>query len=65
MEKDNFVEPDFTALEVISFACKGCPLGINLPNYSEIREKEGFKNVFLYNSLSSYTNNTLQFASEE
>merc|ERR1711972_707559 len=31
MEKDNFLAPDFTTLEVICFGTNGCPLGINVP----------------------------------
>jgi len=65
MEKDKFLAPDFTTLEVISFATNGCPLGINIPNYDDIRESEGFKNVFLGNSMPSYTINAVQFATEE
>lgn len=65
MEKDRFLAPDFTTLEIISFATNSCPLGINIPNYDDIRQEEGFKNVFLGNSLGSYTQSTVQFASEE
>ena len=54
MEKDQFLAPDFTTLEVIAFASKSCPLGINIPNYDDIRDNEGFKNVFLNNSMGSY-----------
>ena len=65
MEKDSFLAPDFTTLDIICFAANGCPLGINIPNYDDIRETEGFKNVFLNNSLGSYTMNAVQFATEE
>ena len=53
MEKENFMAPDFTTLDVIAFGSKGCPSGINIPNYDDIRETEGFKNVLLNNSMGS------------
>lgn len=65
MEKDTFLAPDFTTLDIIAFAANSCPLGINIPNYDDIRDNEGFKNVFLNNSLGSYTMNAVQFATEE
>ncbi|TFK19126.1 aflatoxin-detoxifizyme [Coprinopsis marcescibilis] len=52
-EVDVFRKPDFTALEILTFATGGMSVGINLPNYYKVRESVGFKNLSLANILAA------------
>lgn len=49
MEKSKFMAPDFSSLDVVTFAGDRLPSGINIPNYYDVREKDGFKNVVFQN----------------
>lgn len=64
-EMDKFLSPDFTSLDLICFACNGCPLGINIPNYDDIRQVEGFKNVYLDNAMPKANKSSMQYVTEE
>ncbi len=64
-EKDKFLMPDFTDLIVLTFASSDVPLGINLPNYDDLRETLGFKNVNLGNANSPPDKATMNLFMDE
>lgn len=50
--------------QIVTFACSDSPIGINIPNYDDIRMTEGFKNVNLGNVYPKPKQDTVQFLKE-
>ncbi|KAF3914341.1 hypothetical protein AA313_de0206240 [Arthrobotrys entomopaga] len=51
-EKELFESPDFTSLHTLTYCSSIIFPGINLPNFNDIRQETGFKNVMIANSMS-------------
>ena len=49
-ENDKFIKPDFTELDIVGFPTTSIFIGICLPNYLDIYETDGFKNLSLLNA---------------
>ncbi|EPS45026.1 hypothetical protein H072_992 [Dactylellina haptotyla CBS 200.50] len=51
-EKELFEAPDFTSLHTLAYCSSIIFPGINLPNFNDIRQETGFKNVMIANSMN-------------
>jgi len=50
-EKELFDPPDFTSLQTLAYCSSIIFPGINLPNFNDIRQDVGFKNVMISNQI--------------
>ncbi|PSN64888.1 peptidase M49, dipeptidyl-peptidase III [Corynespora cassiicola Philippines] len=55
-EKALFEAPDFTSIHSLAYCSSIIFPGINLPNYNDIRDELGFKNVIIANRMSAEGN---------
>ncbi|ORX98180.1 dipeptidyl peptidase III [Clohesyomyces aquaticus] len=55
-EKALFEPPDFTSIHALAYCSSIIFPGINLPNYNDIREQCGFKNVIIANRMNAESN---------
>lgn len=52
-EKNLFEPPDFSSIHTLAYCSSIIFPGINLPNYNDIRQEEGFKNVIIANRMAA------------
>jgi dipeptidyl-peptidase-3 len=60
-ERNNFNPPSYNAIDLLSIATSYVPIGINVPNYDEIRNSIGFKNVTLANVVAAIPPSAAQY----
>ena len=57
-EKSFFESPDFTSIYALAYCCSIIWGGKNLPNYNDIRQQIGFKNVIIANRMNAESDET-------
>ena len=61
-ERKTFKPPSYNAINILTYCSSGLPIGINIPNYDDIRLNVGFKNVSLTNVMASSSTTASSFA---
>ncbi|KAL2810454.1 dipeptidyl peptidase III [Aspergillus granulosus] len=66
-EKDMFDPPDFSSVQSLAYCSSNIFPGINLPNYNDIRQDIGYKNIIFSNRMLAERIRArgLQFVAEE
>ncbi|KAL9615522.1 MAG: hypothetical protein Q9167_000035 [Letrouitia subvulpina] len=58
-EKALFEPPDFSSIHTLAYCSSIIFPGINLPNYNDIRQDHGFKNVIIANRMTAESNSSV------
>ncbi|KAF4546904.1 putative peptidase family M49 protein [Elsinoe fawcettii] len=58
-EKSLFESPDFTCIHTLAYCSSILFAGINLPNYNDLRQEFGFKNVIISNRMAAESSDSL------
>ena len=58
-EKAFFEPPDFSSIHALAYCSSIIFPGINLPNYNDIRQECGFKNVIIANRMTAESNTNI------
>lgn len=64
-EIDVYKRPDFNSVDVLTIAATGIPIGKNLPNYDDVRQEVGLKNINLGNCYGTSRSSINMFISAE
>ena len=64
-EREVFIKPDFISTELVIYASEGSYEALNLPNYLDIQETHGFKNVSMQNAYLKFELNKDEFIEPE